>query len=309
MPSSPAISWSPSVRGASAPPSEPTNTTQLRPGWAWCVARACQPLALAPRMSTRTPGSGRSPGPRATARSGPWRRGSVPGPPDAQRSAPLSTEAGVACHAGGRAGLRAERAGADERQREQDDDERDPVGRHAASRRWRRCGGRSGSGRWTGRNHAPRVPTCRPPSHASDCTTAVDPGPSLRGPLSLRSAAPAQSAGSGQRSNHCRSGDSEGAKLMEGQVDGAETQGSPRASEFCWRRMTSLLRATQRGFPPHMLRYCGPAPALARRPPRAEHVGGLAVDAVGGVDPELVAHPLVHARPDRRASRTRRPPP
>ena len=35
--------------------SEPTKTTQLRPGWVWCVALACQPLAPASRISTRTP--------------------------------------------------------------------------------------------------------------------------------------------------------------------------------------------------------------------------------------------------------------
>ena len=42
-PSSPAISRSPSVRGASLPSSRPTKITQLRPGCSWCRARACQP--------------------------------------------------------------------------------------------------------------------------------------------------------------------------------------------------------------------------------------------------------------------------
>src|SRR5437867_3343683 len=40
----------------------------------------------------------------------------------------------------------------------------------------------------------------------------------------------------------------------------------------------------------------GPTPPFPRRPPWPEHVGRLAVHAVGRVNPEFVAHALVHPR-------------
>ena len=173
------------------------------------------------------------------------------------------------------------------------------------------AGGRSGSRRWTGRNHAPRVPPAagRP---ASDCTTA-DTRPCLRRSAQCADPAPAQSAGSGQRSNHCRSsgGETESGRTdCEGQVARCrKLQGSgPRVSRACSLRSDDKARRRLGLDPPRLHRaILGPAAALARRPARAEHVGGLAVDAVRRVDPELVAHPLVDAgRADVR-SRSRPP--
>src|SRR3954464_8298425 len=37
-----------------------------------------------------------------------------------------------------------------------------------------------------------------------------------------------------------------------------------------------------------------PAPSFPWSPTRSQHIGGLAIDTVGSVDPELIADPFVH---------------